>query len=883
VRLRRRTVVGVTMLSTVLYVVLAATGEAPFSAAPDLPSLPGVSVATRPQATPARPATTAASPVASPRPVPTSPPGQPAIVAVGSLGDRKVTLIDTTLAKVTGSVDAGIGVQSMALMPDGQTLWAFSNRPTDADFTSINLPKAVRTTTHRLHDDPIAAAFSSDGRRAFVALGGGNESPPLASTVLFMDAQNGSELGHVDVGQESPGVQIERRLSAIAVARGPNGDVVYVAAHASGTVWALDAASGTLLQHIETGGGPIVILPDPAQQRVYVVADTTNELVAIDTRDQSIANRLTLPARPSGAALAANGALYVSGAEAGQLWQVDLGNWRVGAPIRVGSRPAGLAVNADGTRAYVALSGQDSLAVVDLTFRGVLATIPTGKTPTAVLLASGVSVASTPATPAPAPKLAASPVALVSPTAVPRIGEEKDHLPSGTTSEQFMPADFPVSIAFAPDGRLFYNELHSGRIRVVQNGQLLPDPFFEFKVSGEPEAGLIGLVLDPHFADNHYVYVFYTSVPDGQDTGGSNGPNQLVRLTDVDSVGTELTPIVRDLPSGPIHNSGTLRFGPDGKLYVSLGDNDQGSNAQDLGTLAGKILRFNADGSVPDDNPFYGQHGKQGAIWAYGLRNPFSFDFDPIGHHLFATVNGPGDNDELDLIHRGANYGWPPGGYKHTPGITDPIAVFNPTIGPTGALFYTGDQVPSWKYDWFFCNYHQGQLRRVHLAPESRDRVVFEEVVKTGCDLNLANGPDGALYYTDPKGIYRIHASGAVGLVPLPAVVANAAPTPTPEALPAGTRAEDRDIDVTLNEWTLEPSRARVPTGQIRFVAENTGVTPHVLRIVGQGVDISTPDVVPGKSSLIQVELPPGSYQLVCPLPGHEEHGMSASLTVVGQ
>src|SRR5207248_5092029 len=143
---------------------------------------------------------------------------------------------------------------------------------------------------------------------------------------------------------------------------------------------------------------------------------------------------------------------------------------------------------------------------------------------------------------------------------------------------------WPVSIAFAPDGTLFYNELHTGKIRVVRNGTLLSDPFYEFKVSGEPEAGLIGLVLDPDFQTNHYVYVFYTSVPDDQDTGGPNGPNEVVRLTDVSDKGTQLTTILRHLPSGPIHNSGTLRFGPDGKLYVSLGDNDHGANAQDLTT-----------------------------------------------------------------------------------------------------------------------------------------------------------------------------------------------------------------------------------------------------------------------------------------------------------
>jgi len=179
-----------------------------------------------------------------------------------------------------------------------------------------------------------------------------------------------------------------------------------------------------------------------------------------------------------------------------------------------------------------------------------------------------------------------------------------EHMPDGLVVEPFAPAaNYPVAFAIAPDGTLFYNELRTGNIRIVKNGQLPANPFYNFKVSGQPEAGLIGLTLDPDFANNHYVYVFYTSVPDGQDNGGPNGPNEVVRLTDVADKGSELTYILQDLPSAPIHNSGTLRFGPDGKLYVALGDNDQGSNAQDLGVLPGKILRVNADGSIPADNP----------------------------------------------------------------------------------------------------------------------------------------------------------------------------------------------------------------------------------------------------------------------------------------
>jgi glucose/arabinose dehydrogenase len=340
-------------------------------------------------------------------------------------------------------------------------------------------------------------------------------------------------------------------------------------------------------------------------------------------------------------------------------------------------------------------------------------------------------------------------------------------------------------LAFAPDGRLFYNELQTGRIRVVQNGLLLPDPFYQFLVADQPEAGLIGLTLDPDFQHNHYVYAYFTSVAvDAKPAGGQSGPNEVVRLTDVDSKGIEPTSVLQDLPSGDIHNSGALRFGPDGKLYVALGDNDRGTNAQDLSTLAGKILRVNSDGTIPEDNPFVGQPGKQGAIWAYGLRNAYSFAFHPVGHQLLAVEDGPSSGDEVDLILRGANYGWPAStGYKFKPGVTDPIAVMNPSIGPTGSTFYTGDQLADWKNDLFYCNQRQEQLRRVRLAPGSFDRVVFEEVVKQGCSYDVVTGPDGALYYSDAKGIYRIHRTGADALpavsVALSASTTIATPTET--------------------------------------------------------------------------------------------------------
>jgi glucose/arabinose dehydrogenase len=448
--------------------------------------------------------------------------------------------------------------------------------------------------------------------------------------------------------------------------------------------------------------------------------------------------------------------------------------------------------------------------------------------------------------------------------------------------EPFVPgADFAVSMVFLPDGRALYSELRTGKIRIVENGRLLPTPFYQFGVSDEPEAGLLGLVLDPNYAQNHYIYVYYTEVAGGgTQSGGPNGPNQVVRLTDAGGRGTALTSILRDLPSGPIHNSGTLRFGPDGMLYVSIGDAQAGLSAQDLSSPSGKILRVNPDGSVPPDNPFVGQPDKYGPIWAYGLRNPFGFAFHPITGAIFATENGPGDNDELNLIVRGGNYGWPPSGFQGRPDRVDPIQVMNATIGPTGLAFNTGSQFPSWQNDLFYCNFHQGNLRRIRLAPGSFDRIVTEEIVTPGCSFGVWVGSDDAIYYSGVQGINRLRQRSARVLPAVAAAPTPVGPTATP--LPAGTRPEDRDVDVSLLEWSLKPSRTRVPAGQIRLLAENVGATVHELRITGPGIDSDTGQVGPGLSGTLELTLGPGTYRLVCPIPGHAEQGMTAELTVVG-
>jgi len=690
------------------------------------------------------------------------------VVAVTLATGNKIALVDPQTGKVSQMVDTSLPREKMAVARDGRSAWAFGTQSRRASVAVFDVLSGDRHEDLELRDSdaPAAVAFSSDGTRAFVALAADQASPIAPNTIAFTSS-SGREFGRVTVGRQTKGVQIRRQIRSLAVSPGPTGDVLYAAGEASGVVWALDAGSGAMLNEIEVGGGPTKIVADPARQRAYVLLDTLNQVVAIDTSSFALVNRLALPARPIGAVVRSDGTLLITGGDAsGQLWVVAPGAAELRASVPIGGRPVGLAISADSQSVYIPDSASEALTIVSADTVQVIRSIPLGAAPLDVVAAFGTAEhqrpSAAPAAPTPGPA-APTPGLAATPTPLPDGARPPDRLPASTLAEPFVSGvEVPVALTFAPDGRLFYNELRTGRIRVIQNGTLLPDPFYEFLISDRPGAGLMGLTLDPDFEHNHYVYAFYTSVPtDAPQSGGSNGPNEVVRLTDVANKGVDLTPLLEDLPSGASRLSGGLRFGPDSKLYVSVGDDDRGTSAQDLGTLGGKILRINPDGSIPDDNPFVGDSAKQPAIWAYGLHNASSFAFHPLGHTLLAVDNGPASADELDVIVRGGDFGSPRGGYTFKPGVNDPIAVMNPSIGPTGSTFYTGDQLADWKNDWFYCNQDQAQLRRVRLAPGSFDRVVFEEVVKAGCAYDVVTGPDGALYYSDAKGIYRIRRSDA--------------------------------------------------------------------------------------------------------------------------
>jgi glucose/arabinose dehydrogenase len=264
---------------------------------------------------------------------------------------------------------------------------------------------------------------------------------------------------------------------------------------------------------------------------------------------------------------------------------------------------------------------------------------------------------------------------------------------------------FPVSIAFSPDngGKFFFTEKNNGRVRIFDQGALRPMPFTTVAVVGSGEQGLLGVALHPDYPDSPFVYIFYTR--------SSDAWNIVVRYRDSASIGVQPATILVNPHTASNHNGGNIHFGPDRKLYVTLGDNASSGNSQDSSAtnLHGKILRLNFDGSTPFDNPWPGKK-----FWSVGHRNSFDFTFDAQTGKMYCSENGPSCDDELNRVPRGANMGWPIEGncaYTNNPTYVRPlyyfpgpglpaltgIAVYRATAFPRlrGKILFTGNSSPN--------------------------------------------------------------------------------------------------------------------------------------------------------------------------------------------
>ena len=297
----------------------------------------------------------------------------------------------------------------------------------------------------------------------------------------------------------------------------------------------------------------------------------------------------------------------------------------------------------------------------------------------------------------------------------------------------------PWSMDQSQDGRIFFTE-RPGRIRVISsNGNLLPDPVAYIRVENIGEGGLLGLALHPDFMNNHKLYVYQTY------SNKSGIFNKVIMLTENNNTITDSKIILDGIPGGQFHNGGRIKFGPDGKLYVSTGDTARPELAQDLKSLAGKILRLNDDGSIPSDKP------NRSAIYAYGFRNLQGIAWDNK-NIMYASDQGETGNDELNLISPMLNYGWPISECNSEPKFTAPVICFNPAIAPSSIIIAHSNKL-GYKGDLLMSTLRATHLRLIDLESKNQENIL----VGYGRLRDILESRDGSLYVatsnTDGRGI----------------------------------------------------------------------------------------------------------------------------------
>ena len=298
--------------------------------------------------------------------------------------------------------------------------------------------------------------------------------------------------------------------------------------------------------------------------------------------------------------------------------------------------------------------------------------------------------------------------------------------------------EVPWSMAFAPDGRLFVTE-RAGRVRILDLASSSSELALTLDdVYRQSEAGLLGIALAPDFAQSRLVYLHYTA----QLPGGST-VNRIVRYREAGGRLSERAVLLDGIPAAGIHDGGRLKFGPDGLLYITAGDANVSSRAQDAASLAGKILRIAPDGSTPRDNPF------SSPVFSLGHRNPQGLDWHPVTGELWSSEHGQTGNDEINVIRSGLNFGWPRiEGSAAMAGMETPVTSFSPAIAPSGAAFYRGTRFPQFANDLFVATLQGRHLLRLRVDGAGR-RVISQERLldgRYGRLRDVVSGPDGAIY-----------------------------------------------------------------------------------------------------------------------------------------
>ena len=339
--------------------------------------------------------------------------------------------------------------------------------------------------------------------------------------------------------------------------------------------------------------------------------------------------------------------------------------------------------------------------------------------------------------------------------------------------------DQPWGMAFLPDGRLIFTE-RNGNIRFLNKDGSVSEP-----VKGTPsvfvrqDGGMLDIALHPDFARNGWIYISYSTVPPGYQVqpGDDAAPNMSAPTMTYVARGkinannewvnqqVLFNPPADSFRVAADHYGTRFLFDKKGHFFWSMGERHDMQMSQNLASPLGKIHRLNDDGSIPKDNPFVNTPGALGSVWSFGHRNPEGLTFEPGTGTFWETEHGPVGGDEVNIIEPGKNYGWgmatfgiEPGiGRLHATGVTDPITFYNPSIGPAGITFYTGDRYPGWKGNLFVTGMVGERLIRLEVKGR---QIAAQEILFQGYGRvrEVVQGPDGLLYLLlqnmngDPKG-----------------------------------------------------------------------------------------------------------------------------------
>lgn len=313
--------------------------------------------------------------------------------------------------------------------------------------------------------------------------------------------------------------------------------------------------------------------------------------------------------------------------------------------------------------------------------------------------------------------------------------------------EQFVTGlEVPWSIVFTSPQRMLVTE-RPGRIREIVDGRVVERPLLSFtEVSSTSEEGLMGLAIDPEYSQTKWVYTAFAYESEGKLWV------KVVRFKDDNPSIDQVETLLDNIPAARNHAGTRLHFGPGGALFVSTGDGLQKDQAQNLQSLAGKMLRMNPDGTIPSDNPYPNSY-----VFSYGHRNMQGFDWHPQTQQLFATEHGPSSfdgppgGDEINHLISKGNYGWPLVSHERTrAGTIAPLRVYTPAVAPASGMFYSGRVFPQWRHHFFFGGLRGEGLFQLSIDADNNTVMASEKLdqVQVGRVREVTEGPDGLIYFS---------------------------------------------------------------------------------------------------------------------------------------